>query len=292
MRRRHVVAFAVGLMAAVTVSFAQPPQTFTAPLTWVPISGAERNDVAGSGSATATLSRSQFAGQRLLRRPARRRDAREPPSRRRDGRARPRLPDRRAPRSPRMPDGTFNGAIRARPRDQRAALLAGHLYIQLHSGTRRRTRTGPRFGVGCSRTSAQPRIVVSRAESHATTNSKSPRPMRLISRSLWLPAGALVAATRARGACLHRGASRGRPLGLRAELRHVPRPCAAPVAECVARRRRSSWHAGATARRAISSAKHARRCRRKSRRPAAGGVREHRRVHAAIERRRAERRRG
>ena len=61
MRRRHVVAFAVGLMAAVTVSFAQPPQTFTAPLTWVPIGGAERNEVAGEGSATATLSGSRLA---------------------------------------------------------------------------------------------------------------------------------------------------------------------------------------------------------------------------------------
>ena len=42
-------------------SFAQAPETFTAPLAWVPIGGAERNDVAGEGSATATLSGSRLS---------------------------------------------------------------------------------------------------------------------------------------------------------------------------------------------------------------------------------------
>jgi hypothetical protein len=48
-------------MAAMTPLFAQAPETFSALLTWVPIGGAERNDVAGEGSATATLSGSRLS---------------------------------------------------------------------------------------------------------------------------------------------------------------------------------------------------------------------------------------
>ena len=59
MRRRDVIGFlwAMGLTAMAGVR-AQTPDSFSAYLDWVPISGSERNDVAGKGSATATLSRS------------------------------------------------------------------------------------------------------------------------------------------------------------------------------------------------------------------------------------------
>ena len=56
MGRRHIVGLAAGLLAAATPLFAQAPETYTARLSWVPIGGAERNDVAGDGSAAATLS--------------------------------------------------------------------------------------------------------------------------------------------------------------------------------------------------------------------------------------------
>jgi len=47
-------------VALATPVLAQRAQTFAALLTWVPIGGAERNDVAGEGSATATLSGSRL----------------------------------------------------------------------------------------------------------------------------------------------------------------------------------------------------------------------------------------
>jgi CHRD domain-containing protein len=61
MRRRCVVALALGLGAPITPLFAQAPQAFASELTWVPIGGAERNDVAGEGSVTATLSGSRLS---------------------------------------------------------------------------------------------------------------------------------------------------------------------------------------------------------------------------------------
>ena len=62
MRSRCIVALAVAFVAGATSPlFAQQPDTFTALLSWVPIGGAERNDVAGEGAATATLSGSRLA---------------------------------------------------------------------------------------------------------------------------------------------------------------------------------------------------------------------------------------
>jgi hypothetical protein len=61
MRGRCIVGLVVAFVAGATPLFAQPPNTFTALLTWVPIGGAERNDVAGEGLATATLSGSRLA---------------------------------------------------------------------------------------------------------------------------------------------------------------------------------------------------------------------------------------
>jgi hypothetical protein len=54
MGRLAVAAVAISVVAA--AALAQPSRTFTAELGWVPIGGAERNDVAGDGTATAKLS--------------------------------------------------------------------------------------------------------------------------------------------------------------------------------------------------------------------------------------------
>ena len=59
MQRLRVWALAFGLLAAAVPSFAQ--DTYTADLGWVPIGGAERNEVAGAGSASATLSGSRLS---------------------------------------------------------------------------------------------------------------------------------------------------------------------------------------------------------------------------------------
>ena len=50
------VAPALVLLAAAVIFPAHAQDSFTAPLEWVPIGGAERNDVAGGGAATAKLS--------------------------------------------------------------------------------------------------------------------------------------------------------------------------------------------------------------------------------------------
>jgi hypothetical protein len=55
MPRAQVVATAA-LLAAVAIFPAGAQDTFATPLDWVPIGGAERNDVAGEGAATAKLS--------------------------------------------------------------------------------------------------------------------------------------------------------------------------------------------------------------------------------------------
>ena len=113
-----------------SAALAQDPRdVFTAYLDWVPISGAERNDVAGAGSATATLSRSQlritgcFAG---LPAAATRAVLHQGVA---TGARGPVIAELEIIKSA---DGTFTGGVEL-DREQRAALLAGHLYIQLHS---------------------------------------------------------------------------------------------------------------------------------------------------------------
>jgi hypothetical protein len=131
MRRRDAIglAFGLGLMAAVSSTFAQASGTFTARLDWVPIGGAERNDVAGSGSATATLSRSRlsitgsFDGMPAA---ATRASLHQGVA---TGARGPAIAELEVTTSA---DGTFSGEIEL-TRDQRAALLAGHLYIQIHA---------------------------------------------------------------------------------------------------------------------------------------------------------------
>lgn len=62
MRFRDVakVAAAIGLAAAGAALAQIEERTFSARLTWVPISGAERDNVAGGGTATAALSGSRL----------------------------------------------------------------------------------------------------------------------------------------------------------------------------------------------------------------------------------------
>lgn len=131
MSRRDAVGFGTlfGLIVAANAALAQNPGAFTAYLDWVPISGAERNDVAGGGSATATLSRSQleiagcFAG---LPAPATRATVHRGVA---TGARGPEIAELTITNNA---DGTFKGTVEL-DREQRAALLAGHLYIQLHS---------------------------------------------------------------------------------------------------------------------------------------------------------------
>jgi hypothetical protein len=131
MRRVSAVCFGVafGLAVSASIALAQSPDAFTAYLDWVPISGAERNDVTGRGSATATLSRSQleitgcFAG---LPAAATRATVHRGVT---TGARGPEIAELTITKNA---DGTFRGAVEL-DREQRAALLAGHLYIQLHS---------------------------------------------------------------------------------------------------------------------------------------------------------------
>ena len=129
MRRRDAIGLALtfGLMAAASAALAQGSATFTARLDWVPISGAERNDVAGSGSAAATLSRPQlsiagdFQGLPAAATRARLHQGVA------TGARGPAIAELTITKSA---AGTFAGVV-ALSREQREALLAGHLYIQL-----------------------------------------------------------------------------------------------------------------------------------------------------------------
>jgi hypothetical protein len=129
MRRAMSSAWVIGLTAFASLALAQEAGVFRARLDWVPISGAERNDVAGSGFVTATLSRSRLSITGCF-----------------EG-----LPA--AATSASLHQGVATGArgpaiaeleITADAtgmlagnvdlsREQRDALLAGHLYIQLHA---------------------------------------------------------------------------------------------------------------------------------------------------------------
>jgi hypothetical protein len=132
MRRRARVALTLALISAVAASTAlaqSAGETFSAYLDWVPISGAERNDVAGRGSATATLSRSRLAIEGCF--------ADLPAAATKASVHRGVATGARGPAIAELTiaksaSGAFNGSVEL-DREQRAALLAGHLYIQLHS---------------------------------------------------------------------------------------------------------------------------------------------------------------
>ena len=127
--RRHAVALSMGMMAVAAFAIAQEPNTFHARLDWVPISGAERNDVGGTGSVTARLSRSSLsivgcfeglpaAATRVSLHVGVATGARGP--------AIAELTITKAT------SGTISGDV-ALDRNQRDAVLAGHAYVQLHA---------------------------------------------------------------------------------------------------------------------------------------------------------------
>ena len=128
MRARCFVTIVANAGLALSAG-AQSRQAFDALLTWVPIGGAERNDVAGEGAATATLVGAQLTiagtftglparvtGAKLHRGPA------------------------TGVRGPAIADlqvtggmaGTVGGDVRLSA-EQVAALTAGQLYIQVYS---------------------------------------------------------------------------------------------------------------------------------------------------------------
>lgn len=128
MQRRAIVS-ALALTAFAGFALAQSPDMFTARLSWVPISLSEQSLVAGKGSATATLSRSRLTiegdfeglpaaatGARLHQGVA-------------TGARGPAIADLEV--SP-ATFGTIGGVVDLN-REQRAALVAGHLYIQLYA---------------------------------------------------------------------------------------------------------------------------------------------------------------
>lgn len=61
MTSRLIACYVAGLVAIATPLLATAQDTFSARLSWVPIGGAERNDVAGDGTATAKLSGSRLS---------------------------------------------------------------------------------------------------------------------------------------------------------------------------------------------------------------------------------------
>jgi len=123
-----VVALAA-MLAAGAAAGAQNADKFTARLGWVPISGADRANVSGKGTATATLSGTKLAISGTF-----------------EGLAAPATVARlhegvaKAARGPAIGDlviskgtsGTISGAVALTP-EQLASLKQGRLYVQVHS---------------------------------------------------------------------------------------------------------------------------------------------------------------
>ena len=127
-RSALVVALAA-MLAAGAAAGAQNADKFTARLGWVPISGADRANVSGKGTATATLSGTKLAINGTF-----------------EGLAAPATVARlhegvaKAARGPAIGDlmiskgtsGTITGAVALTP-EQLASLKQGRLYVQVHS---------------------------------------------------------------------------------------------------------------------------------------------------------------
>lgn len=127
--RTSRAALIFGLVVITTAALAQDAGTFHARLDWVPISGAERNDVGGTGSITASLSRSSLSLTGCFERlPAA------------ATRASLHIGVATGARGPAVAEltitkatsGTVAGEVPL-DRAQRDAVLAGHAYIQLHA---------------------------------------------------------------------------------------------------------------------------------------------------------------
>ena len=129
-KSRGAIMFAVAaLLAAGAAVAAQSADKFTARLAWVPISGADRANVTGKGTVTATLSGTKLAINGTF-----------------DGLVAPATVARlhegiaKAARGPAIGDltiskgtsGTISGAVALTP-EQLASLKQGRLYIQVHS---------------------------------------------------------------------------------------------------------------------------------------------------------------
>ena len=127
--RGAIVLAVAALLAAGAAVAAQSADKFTARLAWVPISGADRANVTGKGTATATLSGTKLAISGTF-----------------EGLAAPATVARvhegiaKAARGPAIGDltiskgtsGTISGAVALTP-EQLASLKQGRLYIQVHS---------------------------------------------------------------------------------------------------------------------------------------------------------------
>jgi hypothetical protein len=119
-------------MAAITPLIAQAAETFTARLSWVPIGGSERNDVAGDGSVTATLSGSRlsiagsFEGLPAKATGAKLHEGVATGARGRDAAVVAEL------RVTGSASGTLSGDVRLSS-EQLAALRAGRLYLEIYS---------------------------------------------------------------------------------------------------------------------------------------------------------------
>lgn len=121
------VALAAALLA--DVALAQTPDTFTARLSWVPISLSQHSDVGGHGSATAMLSGNRLSIKGTFEGlPAAATAARVHVGVA-TGAGGPAIADLSVTNAA---EGTLEGAVEL-SRDQLASLLAGHVYIQLHA---------------------------------------------------------------------------------------------------------------------------------------------------------------
>ena len=128
MRRCIAIGLAVPLLLASAV-LAQDAGVFGVRLDWVPISGAERNDVSGKGSVTATLSRSRLSIMGCFEGlPA----AATKASLHQGVATGARGPAIAELEITQATAGAVAGNVDL-TREQRDALLAGHLYIQLHA---------------------------------------------------------------------------------------------------------------------------------------------------------------
>lgn len=126
---RNLLSLAALATVVAGAAFAQAPSAFTARLDWVPISGAERSDVGGRGDATAKLARTQLeiAGSfEGLPAKATRATLHEGAATGARG------PEIATFEITPAAAGTFTGNV-ALTREQRDALLASRLYIQLHA---------------------------------------------------------------------------------------------------------------------------------------------------------------
>jgi hypothetical protein len=129
MTGRIVARFALCLMALAGHALAQGSGTLSARLGWVPISLAQQAEVGGQGTVTASLTGSRlsiagtFDGLPAAATAARLHSGVA------TGAGGPAIADLEVTHAT---SGTLSGDVEL-DRDARAALLAGHLYIQLHA---------------------------------------------------------------------------------------------------------------------------------------------------------------